>query len=209
MVSPARNAVNWWAITHTLAILGQLALCVVGVICFVFTQPNNYNGYIPSDDEFWDDVDHRTTIPWVSGAVGAVTTVYNVVLFFALWKIYGPDRQRRLMRSISLFRNTVLIGSVILLLVLAADIALAVKSAFARRNSICATASIASAFIALTICADLFRLRNLYRDGKKDNCIVELDQISEDGVSGPFRAPPPYEAVAGSRYQDLNTNINK
>ncbi|KAI0887261.1 uncharacterized protein GGS22DRAFT_186094 [Annulohypoxylon maeteangense] len=199
MGSPTSDAINWWAAAHILAILGQLALCVVGTVSFVFTRPNNYNGHIPSDDEFWDDVDHRTVIPWVSAAVGAATTFFNIVLFIALWKTYGPDRQRRLMRSIGPFRNTVLIGSSVLSLVLVADIALAVKSGLAHRNSICATASIASVFITLTICMDLLRLRNLYKDKKKDTYIIELGQFSGDDMSGPIGAPPPYEAVAGSR----------
>ncbi|KAI1457692.1 hypothetical protein F4805DRAFT_457608 [Annulohypoxylon moriforme] len=199
MGSPTSNTMNWWAIAHIFAILGQLALCVVGVISFAFTRPSNYNDHIPSNDEFWDDVDHHTTLPWVSGAVGAATTFFNVVLFVALWKTYGPNKQRRLMRSIGPFRNTVLIGAAILSLVLAADVTLAAKSALAHRKDICATASIASVFVILTICADLLRLRNLYRDKKKDNYIMELGQLSDDSLSGPIGAPPPYEAVAGSR----------
>ncbi|KAI1096305.1 hypothetical protein F5B19DRAFT_488273 [Rostrohypoxylon terebratum] len=200
MGSSTSDGVNWWAITHILAILGQLALCVVGVISFAFTKPNNYDDYIPSDDEFWDDVDRHTTLPWVAGAVGASTTFFNIVLFIALWKTYGPDKQRRLMGSISPFRSTVLIGSVLLILILAADITLAVKCALAQRNDICITASIASAFIILIICADLFRLRNLSRDKKKGSYFVQLGQYSEDGMPRHIGAPPPpYEAVAGSR----------
>ncbi|KAI1450954.1 hypothetical protein F5Y02DRAFT_412597 [Annulohypoxylon stygium] len=199
MGSSTSNGINWWAVTHILAILGQLALCVVGVIAFAFTRPNNYDNHIPSDDEFWDDVDRHTALPWVAGAVGASTTFFNIVLFVALWKTYGPDKQRRLMRSIGPFRNTVLIGSAILTLVLAADITLAVKSALVQRNDICITASIASAFIIITVCVDLFRLRNLSRDKKKDNYFVQLGQYSEDGMPRHMGAPPPYEAVAGPR----------
>ncbi|KAI2472024.1 hypothetical protein F4781DRAFT_428794 [Annulohypoxylon bovei var. microspora] len=193
------NTVNWWAIAHTFAIFGQLALCVVGVISFAFTRPSNYNDHIPSDDQFWDDVDTHTVLPWVSGAVGAATTFFNVVLFIMLWKTYGPDRKRRLVRSISGFRNTVIVGSVLLTLVLAADITLAVKTSLARRKDICATASVAGVFTILTICADLLRLRNLYGDKKKDNYVLELGQVSEESISAPIGAPPPYEAVAGAR----------
>ncbi|KAI1103777.1 hypothetical protein F4804DRAFT_216481 [Jackrogersella minutella] len=193
------SKVNWWATAHILAIFGQLSLCVVSIICFAFTRPSNYDDHIPSDDEFWDDVSTRTILPWAAAAVGGFTTFVNIVLFIVLWKTCGPNQQPRLTRPTGGYRNAVIVGCIILSLVLVADIILAVKSGLARQDGICGTASAASLLTITAICADLLRLQKLYRDRKENIYFEELGRVSEDSMSGPLGAPPPYEAMTGAR----------
>lgn len=75
MGSSTANTANWWAVTHTLAILGQLSLCAAGILTFALSRPTRWDDHMPSDDEFWDDVSTNTTLPWVSGAVVSFSSI--------------------------------------------------------------------------------------------------------------------------------------
>ncbi|OTB08646.1 hypothetical protein M426DRAFT_159091 [Hypoxylon sp. CI-4A] len=142
MGQPTSSTTNWWATIHILAIFGQLALCVTGVVAYAFARPGRFNNHIPNEDEFWDDVSTRTTLPWVSAAVGGVTTVLNIIIFAALWRTYSFSQRTRSTSRNDAFMKAVIITSIVYFLILAADIGLAVKTGLARRADLCAVSSV-------------------------------------------------------------------
>ncbi|KAI2612903.1 uncharacterized protein GGS25DRAFT_141190 [Hypoxylon fragiforme] len=138
-----KNAVNWWAVVHTLVVLGQLSIFVVGTVTFVLYRPSSRadsDSDIPSVDRFEDDFTKNSTLPWVSSAVGALTTFLNVILFIVLWKNYQMARRQQRTSCDIAFRNAVMGSSVLTTLVSTADVILAVKAGLSGKSAICAAA---------------------------------------------------------------------
>ncbi|KAI1396740.1 hypothetical protein F4819DRAFT_474414 [Hypoxylon fuscum] len=198
MGSTISNATNWWAIAHTFAILGQLSLCVVGTASFALSRPSRFDDDIPSHDEFWDDQYTYSALPWASGAVGGLTTMLNIILFAVLWKASGGNKPSQSARRDNAFRNAVIVASIIMLLVVVADVAFAVKTGMDGQDVICAVASIGSILSMLAIGADHFKLQMFSRE-QKHSYVIELARVSEEGMSRPPEAPPSYEAAVGTR----------
>ncbi|KAL7626875.1 hypothetical protein AAE478_003649 [Parahypoxylon ruwenzoriense] len=188
----SNNRINWWAIVHTFAILGQLSLCAAGTVVFVFSRPSRFDDHIPSDDEFWSDVGNNSTFPWVSAAIGAFTTFVYVLLLVVLWKTHCVKSHQFSSRN-SAFKNVVVASSIIVFFVTAVDITLAVKSGLSGRYAICAAAATGSVFSILTIFADQVKLRNLSNELKKSYVL----ELREEGTSVHPIAPPSYEAAIG------------
>ncbi|KAI1143850.1 hypothetical protein F5Y05DRAFT_8370 [Hypoxylon sp. FL0543] len=193
-----KRTIPFYAIIHVLSVLGQLALCIVGAVGFISTHPSGFD-HIPSDDDFKNDVDDDTTLPWVAAALGGVTAVVNIIIFVVLVRAYGPNEQVRLMRPIKGYKKVVIITSIIMKLIMSGDITLAIKGGEAGMTDICAAGAVGSFFLLLAIVADVHRLRKLKKDLKKSSYIMELGYASEAGAGGPPGAPPPYYSAAGRR----------
>ncbi|KAI0840460.1 hypothetical protein F5Y06DRAFT_240947 [Hypoxylon sp. FL0890] len=187
-----KRTIPFWSIMHVLSVLGQIALCVVGVVDYLSTHPSGF------DDEFWDNVDDNTSLSWGATALGGVTAVVNIIIFVVLLRAWGPNEQARLMRPINGFKKTVIITSIILKLIMSGDITLAIKGGKAGKTGICAAGAVGSFCLLLAIAADVHRLRKLKKDKKKSNYIMELGYANETGMAGPPAAPPPY-STAGRR----------
>ncbi|KAI1393720.1 uncharacterized protein F4822DRAFT_385571 [Hypoxylon trugodes] len=141
MGQPDDNSINWWAIAHTLSVFGQLSMCVVSVIAFASYRPSSFGNHYTTPDEV-NEVATQTTISWVSAAVGAVTTMTNIVLFIALWRAYSFAQKRPATGQMGGFQRGVLLASVVFSLVTAADLVLAIKSGLAGRTDITVVACI-------------------------------------------------------------------
>ncbi|KAI1417589.1 hypothetical protein F5Y13DRAFT_184925 [Hypoxylon sp. FL1857] len=190
-----------WMIIHVLAVLGQLSLCIVGAVNFISTHPNGFD-HIPDDDEFWDNADDNTTLPWVAAGLGGATTVVQIILTVVLWKSWGPNEQVRLMRPINGFKKVVIISSIVMKLIMSGDITLAIKGGKAGKTDICAAGAVGAFFLLVAIVSDVHRLRKLKKDKKKSNYIMELGYANETApmapmapMAGPPVAPPPYSAA--------------
>ncbi|OTA66416.1 hypothetical protein K449DRAFT_230221 [Hypoxylon sp. EC38] len=196
-----KKAAPWWAIIHVLSVLGQLALCIVGVVDFINTHPDHFDGHMPSDDEFWDNADNDdTSLSWGAAGLGGATAVVNIIVFVLLHRVYGPNEQVRLMKPINGFKRAVIISSIIFKLIMTGDITLAIKGGKAGKIDICVAGAIGSFCLLLAIVADVHRLRKLKKDKKKNNYIMELGHANEARMTGPPIAPPPYAAAPGPRY---------
>ncbi|KAI0179984.1 hypothetical protein GGR52DRAFT_529297 [Hypoxylon sp. FL1284] len=140
------NTVNWWAVAHVVTILGQFSVCLTGAVTFAIGQPRRWDNHTPSDDEFWDDVTTSSTLPWISSAVGAFTTVLSIIVFTILHKAYKASSAHMLDNQDSqkdVFRNAVIGVTVALSLVVMADIAIAVNTGLSGLTAICGAASTA------------------------------------------------------------------
>ncbi|KAI0131688.1 hypothetical protein F4776DRAFT_664511 [Hypoxylon sp. NC0597] len=197
-----KKTAPWWAIIHVLSVLGQLGLCIVGVVDFINTHPDHFNGHSSSDDEFWDnaDDDDDTSLAWGAAGLGGATAVVNIIVFVILHRVYGPNEQVRLMQPINRFKRSVIISSIIFKLIMTGDITLAIKGGKAGKIDICVAGAVGGFCLLLAIVADVHRLRKLKKDKKKNNYIMELGHANEAGMTGPPMAPPPYAAAAGPRY---------
>lgn len=66
----------------------------------------------------------------------------NIILFAVLWKASGGNKPSQSARRDNAFRNAVIVASIIMLLVVVADVAFAVKTGMDGQDVICAVASI-------------------------------------------------------------------
>ncbi|KAI0011841.1 hypothetical protein F4779DRAFT_571466 [Xylariaceae sp. FL0662B] len=186
----------WWVLIHVLAILGQLGVFVVGIASFVFSRPGDFGDHFPSHEEFWDDVETKSTLPWAASALGAATALISIVLFIVLWTADRANESRQSTALSCRFRNVVMISSVIISLVVVADVGLAVKSGISDKIGICAAAAIGGGFSILTVCADQLKLRMHYRKQERHNYAMEHVRGSEEGLISPS-VPPSYEVAIG------------
>ncbi|KAI1074737.1 hypothetical protein F5B20DRAFT_562795 [Whalleya microplaca] len=132
----------WWVSIHVLAILGQFSVFAVGLVAFIFGRGTNFD-HFPSHDEFWDDAEATSTLPWAGSALGAFTTFLSIVLFGILWKADTANRSSQFPHSRRVFRKLAVVNSVIISLIAAADIGLAVEAGRSgRNNGLCVTAAI-------------------------------------------------------------------
>ncbi|KAI1771408.1 hypothetical protein F4818DRAFT_430191 [Hypoxylon cercidicola] len=153
------NTANWWAAVHALAILGQLSLCAAGTIAFASARPGWEDNMQSDDDEFWDDVTVNSTLPWISGAVGGLTTTINIIIFVVLYRTYRVSRARRFESQKDVFKTAVIVATIILLIVLFADLAIALDTGLAQLTAICGVASIGRSVL---ICCSILSILASY-----------------------------------------------
>ncbi|KAI2630718.1 hypothetical protein GGR54DRAFT_583859 [Hypoxylon sp. NC1633] len=198
MESSAKHTTNWWAIIHTLAILGQIIVFAVGVTTFVFSRPTEFGEQF-STEEFWDNQSRNVVLPWIAGGVGTFTTLLNSVTFVVLWKANKAVQLLQIASRVKTFGDAVIGCSVVIGLVVVADIAIAVKAGLSGQAGICATASIGSVLSITAILADHLKLRKVRSEQRKYSYTLELGQVSEEDTSMPTAAPPPpYETAVAS-----------
>ncbi|KAI1394386.1 uncharacterized protein F4822DRAFT_424865 [Hypoxylon trugodes] len=168
----------WWFAIHVVAILGQLALGIVGVIEYTryTTSADATTGYLSGQISFSEETSNFSILiaPTVLGFVG---TVFTLVIFVFLQRADRASGQ-----AAHFNRNaTTLIGGILEVAFVIGDIAVAATLGTHHGDpfvSSCAASAVAAALLAFAVAFDLIKLYTLDRaDAKQDREMYEFQRV--------------------------------